>query len=744
MSEQRERMTPADAHGEGEYEAKGILVVGDWVVDDHWVTSIHRSPTASRTGRAHHRSLHRPDNTVQALCGAGRTASILHEALVEDKQFCEVVGIGVWHPADTNALATMLDPKANIGKTPFRIDPRFDPSTSRSQLLNLVDVLPQDLQRNSGTSRMIRIYQSTGPKIELLERVDWELPAPFYEDNLPVWITRQEGGRLDALVEKFDKDKIDAIVVKDLCKGVVSQTMLAWLTKHFKTKKWFVSTKAWPWIREGDSDEEALLMRLSQLAEVDLRLLLIPQVPAQSGVRKGELSCWITESGHPSKQTLDLLDKLANDTGMSNSDQRTIIVALPEGRSVVAREANPTLRGLVQPNPRPSRFDLDVAMASVFLPALVAKLLWNPEIELQTLLGESLAFTEQWMAKEIGRVATSEYGTPHQEHRLLVTDPAQRSDPYTWREIKWDMEILHWDKAFERFGILEINNEERIELWRAMVDLSGYVCCVESKRKVIRQLTRELNRFRMGPREEHVSCIISSPPGSGKSALVRQLAKSFDMRFLPFNVTQMTSRTDIIDCFDTIATTQAHAREEPGLVFVDEINAELGGQTVYDAFLAPLQEGSYMRGGKFFKIDPCAWVFAGTEDPRNRDRTKSQKASDFEQRLTLDPLELESEPGGDDPDRLEKVYLGVALIKSAFPDVGKVTEKILALFHSLPVGFATRDLEHLVKSFTDVQYGKVYSRNVAANWIEKLKNDKNFDLGQWRDRQEGPVIKVVS
>jgi|WetSurMetagenome_2_1015567.scaffolds.fasta_scaffold30767_3 hypothetical protein len=37
---------------------KRILVVGDWIVDEHWVTGIHRSPTSSRTGQTHRRALH--------------------------------------------------------------------------------------------------------------------------------------------------------------------------------------------------------------------------------------------------------------------------------------------------------------------------------------------------------------------------------------------------------------------------------------------------------------------------------------------------------------------------------------------------------------------------------------------------------------------------------------------------------------------------------------------------------------
>src|SRR5579864_4589500 len=98
-----------------------ILVVGDWVVDDHWVTGIHRSLTRSRVGELHLRALHGPDSTPQALCGAGRTASILHEARLGERPFCRIAGIGLWHIDDTAALAAMLDPRQSTGQTPHRL-----------------------------------------------------------------------------------------------------------------------------------------------------------------------------------------------------------------------------------------------------------------------------------------------------------------------------------------------------------------------------------------------------------------------------------------------------------------------------------------------------------------------------------------------------------------------------------------------------------------------------------------------
>ena len=80
-------------------------------------------------------------------------------------------------------------------------------------------------------------------------------------------------------------------------------------------------------------------------------------------------------------------------------------------------------------------------------------------------------------------------------------------------------------------------------------------------------------------------------------------------------MSRTNTRNDLIECFDAIVTSQAQEPNQAVLVFVDEINAKLDGQHVYDTFLAPLEEGIYVRAGKTFHIGPCLWIFAGTEEP---------------------------------------------------------------------------------------------------------------------------------
>ena len=140
-------------------------------------------------------------------------------------------------------------------------------------------------------------------------------------------------------------------------------------------------------------------------------------------------------------------------------------------------------------------------------------------------------------------------------------------------------------------------------------------------------------------------------------------------------------------------------------------------------FLAPLEDGIYVRSGNSFYIRPCFWIFAGTKRPSHDQIEKGagfeEKGTDFEDRLTLPPFDLHPIP--DDPRetelaRLEKVYLGVASLRSAFPDVRLVSKYVLEVFRTLPGNVAPREISRFVKSFEYIKLGAVTSANLPKGW----------------------------
>ena len=705
----------------GNLAKPGVLVVGDWVVDEHWVVGDHRWPSSSRIGLRHSRALHRDDCSVRSLCGAGQVATILHQALDGTKRFLQVFGIGLWRPYDTAAIASMLDPINNRSKTPHAIwhpEPTVDPYPNRTgRLFNLAN---DNQKTNVGTTRVIRIYQQTGDTVGLMQRVDWELPiAP----SAMATMLSSIGSTLGPLASHASS--IGHILIKDLRKGVVSRPLIRWILDAFPDAAWYISSKAWmpDW--------------LDDLADADrarVKLIVIPEIAVLDGIRTKKIpsSPWITRGGEPAEDGLNLMNEAAE------RFKEARIVALPAGLSVLAREPGTLSRklcGLVQPEPFSFKGQAFVSMASVFFPTLVARLIADTASGKSSLSEElkvSLSFTRQWMQDESRRLTEQDWVPP--ESQVLNIGSVQPAELYLkWRSFPWIATTSNWAKAFSGLGVLTLpdslggNPKHEFHLWRAMTDISGYVACVQSKRNLLRQLLQEGSSF-VRDRSRHRSFMIIDAPGSGKSFLVHRLARSLSMRCLSFNITQMHTRNDLIECFDAIVTSQAQEPNQAVLVFVDEINAKLDGQHVYDAFLAPLEEGIYVRAGKTFHIGPCLWIFAGTEEPVPRSKAvphdRSDKGSDFESRLTLPPFELgltlrgegEGARKHEELSQMEKVYTGVSAIRTIFQDVRLVSMKVLEVFKLLPLEVKPREISRFVKSFEFVQYGRVVERNLPRNW----------------------------
>lgn len=739
-----------------EKEEGSILVIGDWFVDEHWVTGIHRSSTASRKGHTHLRSLHGLNSIVEAFCGAGRTAALLYS--IKRK----IIGIGIWNKDDTEYLKDMFNPDNIKGHNPHRAVRTMQekPPIRDVVLLNL----GKDLGREVGTSRIIRIYQATSNESVEFFRVDWEEEhryseehaAPVYDlsDNaIEKFLAKPVNGQSasDAYIiisAAIEKNTLNAVVIKDLRRGVVCKQLLRRIIDtipNIKKIPWFVSTKQWnpEW--------------LALLKEVNLRVLLIPQVAAREAIKKNAVSCWLTREGFPDERAFETITALAEKVLIpSESDCREPlnIILLPEGYSVLSCEFNKNKKEcrkeekdtIVQVETTPGPLKVDMGMASVFLPAIVANLLKESEMKLEPLIKNSLAGTYKWVDYESSRIFNPD--TWYDETKSLWVPENDDEPPLIadftpkYKLFKREIEMTKWKSAMADIGVVTEGGGKEIQLWRAMTEIDGYVCCVPRKKDVLCDLSRDIDRYINEKRKNHFCCMLVAPPGSGKTFLVKQLSRKLGLRYLPFNITLMTNRNDLIDCFDTIVTTQAQEKDQPVLVFVDEINARLGGDTVYDAFLSPIEEGLYMRSNKAFLIEPCIWIFSGTgvmKNNKSEGSDKGAKASDFISRLTYGVIDIEplgvtgnntvKDDEYEEKRSVENVYLGVNLIKNRFPDVNKISQIVLYAFKYLPLDIRIRSLKNLVQQFTNIQYGKVRLANIR---IENFMNIKGFNKAAFR------------
>ena len=714
----------------------GVLVVGDWLVDEHWVVGRHRTSLSSRTGRSHARALHTETCSVRSLCGAGQVATILYQAKANGICPFQVNGVGIWHRADKDILSYMLDPNFNVGRTPHRIacEDLKAPSAVSDKSIRLYSLAPPQMGVQAGTTRIIRIYRHKNDKVDLEQRLDWELPLSDIDLRK---IRKGIGTSLEKLRES--NTPIQHIFIKDLCKGVVSKELINWLRQTFRSAHWYVSSKAWrpTWVEA--------------LPKNRVKLFLVPQLPAKKAVRSGEISSpsWLTGGGVPSQDAMRVVDDL------TKSFPAAKIIVLPEGMRVLGREHD---KCYVLPIEGAADTFPFTPMASVFYPALAAYLI-DSRLEFFQALKKAISFTATWEAAEAQRTIKDRW-VPTPDQVLLLEGDDEKEAIQPWRTFDWHSLTQQWSEAFSGYGVVTIRDQRKrkmeFQLWRAMTDVGGYVTCIASKRRHVITLLREGRSLKETLPEERrqKSFFVVDVPGSGKSYLVDCLASALGMPCLKFNIASLTTRDDLIECFHNIHLAQDERPDAPFIVFFDEMNGKIGPNHVYDSFLEPLEDGTFVHNGKTYHLSPCLWVFAGTEPPVTSEARNhpSDKAEDFESRLTqLMYLSRYRGSGGSEVREeqkveklrtVEQIYIGVATIRQLFPDVTKVSTKVLRAFDLIdPEEVGPRGIKRLVQSFQDVQYGRVLGHNLPDNWNTQVKVDSHA-FEQWTKLEDSERMLV--
>jgi ATPase family associated with various cellular activities (AAA) len=744
-----------------------ILIIGDWTIDQNWICGLHRSSISSRTGRMHLRGLNQKDGATEALCGAGATASVLCRAKHYDKSLdYKIIGLGIWHIHDTDVLTDMIfsahDRELQPSGRYARLIPKGGSKKMNVELINIADYLK--LKNDVGTTRIVRIYQHTGSKVDLLSRIDWENALP---DKKPYWIL---GNDASSIVEKVKNYlPLHAVVIKCLNKRVVSFKLIEKLVenKEIRGLPWYISTKDWEpkWL-----DPE----KLELIKEVNCRMLLIPEMAVNTAKRKSDTTKWINSKGFGTQAALSKIEKFR----LRFKSKPTVIV-LPSGHRILSvgpGKISTDRRGnegedindlLVVQNERDTftkPMAIETPFASIFLGAYIVQDLYHIEhfsenntkstLDTREVLEKAVATTKEYIRSENSRVLYPEKWDPKEsEVHFDLSKSVIPDGKFDWRnDLSLTEAIERWGMATAKLGIIKKDGSKFIELFRAATEVDDYICLDPDKKNSLQRLIIELKEFKTGNRDESSSCMIMAPPGTGKTRLANKLAQAESFNFLRFNLTHLYNREQLLDVFDRISTEQAKRPEEPLLVFVDEINTRVGHDYVYSAFLSPLEDGIYVRAEKIFHIEPCFWVFAGTKEVGDENSNKidqpnqdKNKWSDFRSRLTLPDINFDRTIS--QFKKLETVYIGSSMLVTSFPDVRWVSEKVLTLFWLLGdiKDLRMRQLIQFVRSFKDIQRGIVNADNVMIEWLamQDINWAKKPKDPVWTEAEANKIIDVI-
>jgi hypothetical protein len=714
---------------------KTVLIVGDWVVDENWTVASDRSITSTEPLGIYYRSIVGRSGSVHSLSGAGRVARTLHERahkkasnvnMVKPNPPINLIGLGLWAKKDGEYFKNLVASDDSRKSNPYQLTP--SPIVTRPveqsgdagvTLVNLADYYSKPQSGEEfGTTHAYQVFQSQpNGDLHLSLRLDWERPtAPFSADEkILAWeLDPQKEPELRAYLSKLGT--VDAIVVKCLGKGVVSDALVKLIKGVFPGTPWFVSSKQGSrtnWLTNLKDDEALQLLFLSP-----------------SSLASEEVARWRAGNSLPSYEAFTFLSRtLKKYHSHLRSKNGGAIVAMPSQLSLFALYADPkdSSKSFKQVFSYGST-DLEnmtprIGKASVFFGNLVSDILLKPD--LKSALESAARRTYDWWRGEENRLLEeqSPAGVKSRPNDQLDR-PNDQLDyhikDYNIKVTLWDQSTQEWEESRTSLGIVKENDKLYFDLWRGMSAVNGYVALTEARHSAASQLYTIVKSFAetQPPPERAASCLLMDAPGQGKSALVKGLANALKVEFRLIDLSQMSERADLNNRLDSIVTDQAESKRR-FLVFVDEIDSDKGRW--YGQFLAPLESGYYVHGGNRFHIKPCVWVFAGstvrsaTRDEETAVIAEPDKMADFKSRLTNGEIHLSKLTKKTDEAqiRLERTYIAVSILRALFPGLRFVTPGVLSAFYRIDPSIGIRGIRHLMHRVTNVRDNAVLTRDVA-------------------------------
>lgn len=720
-----------------------IIIIGDWFIDENWLVSRQKQYHSSHPGDIHFQARQKElDKRIISLCGSAELLDVLRLYFnkLPDNNYL-FTGLGCWNPVDKDILKCILckDNPENKLLTPFTLKNFPDLKTEENnkkgkskchfqekencqyhslELINLVRE-PEEKEKvlPFSTNRVIRCWEGFGGgEPHLLYRFDWILPVSKGDIN-------------DEKLQSIGKDNpIKAIIVEDHGLGVVNDKSIKKLIDLTKDDKpsWFIRTKiinpSWMTILKKYNIQPKLFV-------VDFHL---------ANYRKGERRWWY--GNKLGRAALELLGQM---TGVQTFEQAKWkenkevpeserAAVLLNNNTVFSKEGN-FCYGIHTPPGK--KQIINIGRTTVFYAALIAQKLYkNKNWSFQEACKNALNCAHKWSV-----VASESWDVDEKLHfygdyeKALELLPKVNIDPkeekevkYGKKEVKPDDYNMLWDKWIDssnnlgivNFSIPSQESEDKLQLWRGEGTLPNYICVGGPKRDAINHLLSVVRSFNDNRSPKHpLSCLLTSSPGWGKSFLASCIAEYFDMEYLEFSVAQMATSRDLIDCLATIGSVQNRTQKKT-LVFLDEVNAEIEGNSVMSLLLSPLWDGMFIVDGRSYRLEPGVWIFASTS--RIDEIVGFSKGSDFASRLNGPIIDLDFLGAG------EPLAKCISMIRKEI--IGSVTTDLSSYesLYELPEykcfkePFLLRDKE--IKKDIDFYYNeKAVDKNSNQKSIKKLR-----------------------
>lgn len=746
-------------------DGKTVVIIGDWFIDENWLVSKQKIYHSSNTGDIHFQARHKSvTEPIISLCGAAAIMEVLSSHFKKDSSY-KFIGVGSWNHNDDDIIQCVLCAEYREDKllTPFTLaslkklkgteSERICPYSDSEVLCiydehnkDLINISKQDNDIEVSTNRIIRCYEGFGgEKPHLLHRVDWVLPITNSSIDY------------EELVNALHEKNIAAIIIVDHGYGLIDKCINILTEKASPETDWYIRTKI----------NEPLWMKSLKEKSIEPKLIVSDYqlVTYKKGERLWRYGKWL------SRAALEQLGEMTGDKIYRHQDEietdslkSQFAAVLLDDNNVFGKNGDNCF--IINQPPEPKQL-INIGRTTIFYTSLIAQLLQAKDTEdndFYTKCTKALDCAYNW-SKGASKLWNDNkpffYGDytkalkESNEGRLIVADNSE----YTYKEL-WEL----WKESSNELGIVNLRGRKALQLWRGEGTLSSYICVGSEKRDSINRLVSSIAAFKRDKFPSHpLSCLLISSPGWGKSFLANCLAKHFDMEYLEFSIAQMATSQDLLDSLTRIASVQNRIQKKT-LVFIDEVNAKIEGNSVMSLLLSPIWDKMITVDGINYRLKPGVWVFASTDpiietSSADTNSEKSSivaltKGSDFVSRLNGPIIDLDSLGGpyvaeaikgvrnelntmvgkgieqyltiyskspytnfknasnGDAVLKTEQVYIMVSLLQELWGPISRVQECVLKLFYdTLPVN-GLRSLKFFASNFENVRKGELVVSNV--------------------------------
>jgi hypothetical protein len=756
-------------------EKKIILVVGDFMVDREWILSGQSLSTV----QAHDdikpmRRIH-PGWKYERLGGAGMTLmalKALSEKYYSDKFY--FYGVGLWNETDDILFGELAgvewqeDPEQ---KGIWKLDAtgkRIQKSDSKVKLYRLeikIDNIITIIK-----SRYYRQIASDQP--QLISRFDQD-PPQFDDETLEARrLNLVEDKHLDFLPsvpsEQVSNSKIEAVVVMDFNKGLVTKNLLEKLSqkinlinknKNDTTCQWFIDSKNPNIFKELPEEIKINILTINRQEAYELAKSCSEEKTELAPILKGK---------QPTNELLSILQKISE---KFTRVQKIVVKLDNEGACLhqISQDTDIHIPDTFLRQPEKPLKSAGIAAGDFFNASLFLSCLDDNEARDYTRNYSSfddyilhkacktaakwLKLNEQYWAEKLFHTTCKSDIVQANYFNLSILDFPEEAKEKVQKEINkqsknWDQKdefnLKHrrdrFDHNFDYTKIIN-NTNPTITVSNAKGFLGGFASTDLVLRKNIIDFKDYINKYaKTKGKTRPLNCLIVAQPGSGKSFFVEQIADATNCKIVEVNCSQVLSPKDLLE---GIAKLQ-NVKDKTPLLFLDEVDT--GNGEYYPNLLAPLWDAKVSVNGqdrewnKRFITILVASNADTTDDFINQLSTgKTPKSLDLLSRLNgprlnlseqLEQLESEKLESVSEPEkqiklklnreiRTSRVYLTIDIL-SRYHDTARIIQRgFLDLVYCAPK-FNPRAVENFIVSLPEPVDGIVRLKDIKNNRLKEL------------------------